>query len=321
MSKRNGILLTSGSNEMEILEFYLDEVRAGQPPYRGSYGINVAKVVEIMRQPRITTMPMAPEGMMGTFVTRGKVVPLVDLAVWLGKQKPENVFDPLAIVTEFNNVSMAFAVSGVNRIHRLAWGKIESPGEFLGALDSAITGVVTVEDRQILILDMEKILTEINPEHVIREDAATAVIQGIASKALVVDDSTAIRNILARNLEKAGFSVICAENGMQAWKCLEQLKAQSQSQERPIYDFLQIVISDIEMPQMDGFSLCQCVKQDPILKALPVILFSSLINDKQLHKGHSVGADEQIAKPETAALSASARKLVEQYLAGSAPKP
>ncbi|MFP5212399.1 MAG: chemotaxis protein CheW, partial [Acidobacteriota bacterium] len=115
-----GILLKAGTNEMEIVEFYIDEViRGKEEVYRGCYGINVAKVMEIIQKPRVTPIPLAPPGLLGTFISRGKVIPLVDLAMRLGKEKPAEEINPLAIVTEFNRTLMAFAVSGVNRIHRL----------------------------------------------------------------------------------------------------------------------------------------------------------------------------------------------------------
>lgn len=314
MAQQTGILLAAGTNEMEIVEFYLDELIEAGKAYRGCYGINVAKVVEIIQEPEVTTVPMAPLGMLGTFISRGRVIPLVDLAMRLGKKRPDGETNLLAIVTEFNRATMAFVVSGVNRIHRLAWGQIEPAGSILGAFNSSITGIVRVEDRNILLIDMEKILSELNPESAVREDtAAETVARDIQHKALIVDDSSSIRSILAINLKKAGFSVETASDGRDGWRRLEELKVQSQREGRPINDYVQIVISDVEMPQMDGYTLCQAIKKDPILQALPVILFSSLINEKHLHKGHSVGADEQITKPETSNLPQRAITLIEQY--------
>lgn len=314
MAQQTGILLAAGTNEMEIVEFYLDELIEAGKAYRGCYGINVAKVVEIIQKPEVTTIPMAPLGMMGTFISRGRVIPLVDLAIRLGKKRPDGEINPLAIVTEFNRTAMAFVVSGVNRIHRLAWEQIEPAGSILGSFNSSITGIVKVENRNILLIDMERILSEINPESAVREDAEVdTVAADIQHKAVIVDDSSSIRNILASNLKKAGFSVETANDGSDGWRKLQELKAQSQREGRPISDYVQIVISDVEMPQMDGYTLCHSIKKDPVLQALPVILFSSLINEKQLHKGYSVGADDQITKPETNNLAQRAIKLIEQY--------
>jgi two-component system chemotaxis response regulator CheV len=314
MAQHTNILLAAGTNEMEIVEFYVDEVLNDGSIYRGSYGINVAKVVEIIREPDVTSIPMAPSGVMGTFISRGKVIPLIDISSRLGKQKPTEQTNPLAIVTEFNNATMAFAVAGVNRIHRLAWASIEAVGNLLGSFATSITGVVKLEDRNILILDMEKILAELNPEYAITEETELAAVGTERKyKAFIADDSPSIRNIVSGMLQKAGFLVQTASNGQEAWRSLEVLKEQSEKDGHPINRYVDIVISDIEMPQMDGYSLCQAIKRDPSYKLLPVILFSSLINEKQLHKGRSVGADEQITKPETSNLAQRAVELIEKY--------
>ena len=314
MAQQTGILLAAGTNEMEIVEFYLDERLSDDKLYRGSYGINVAKVVEIIQQPKVTPIPMAPPGVLGTFISRGRVILLVDLAVRLGKQRPESESNPLAIVTEFNKTATAFVVSGVNRIHRLAWGRIEPAGVFLDSINCSITGVVKLEDHSVLIIDMEKVLAELNPKCAMAEDSDDdTVAAGALYTALVADDSFSIRNILGAKLAKAGFEVITANDGLDAWEQLKEMKARSQAEGQSIQNHLHIVISDIEMPRMDGYSLCQSVKKDPVLQALPVILFSSLINEKQLHKGLSVGADAQINKPESSNMAQRARELIEEY--------
>ncbi len=313
MAHNTNILLTTGTNEMEIVEFYIDEI-IGAQVYRGCYGINVAKVVEIIRKPKATSLPEAPAGFLGTFLSRDRVVPIIDLAIQLGKNKPKEEINPLTIVTEFNKFTLAFVVSGVNRIHRLMWEQIEPAGQFLNGMTNSVTGIVKMEDRNILILDMEKILGELNPQYAIRDDVEIPPTNvDLNYKALIVDDSSPIRKILSRKLEQAGFVIRAKSDGSEAWEYLKELKTLSQKEKRPIYDYIDIVISDIEMPQMDGYRLCQSVKQDQVLKALPVVLFSSLINDKQIHKGQSVGADEQITKPESANLAQRAGQLIEKY--------
>ena len=313
MAHNTNILLASGTNEMEFVEFYIDEI-IGSEVYRGCYGINVAKVVEIIRKPKPTFLPQAPLGFLGTFLSRDRVIPLIDLAVQLGKNKPEEEINPLTIVTEFNKFTLAFVVSGVNRIHRLVWGQIEPAGQILDGMTNAVTGIVKMEDRNILILDMEKILGELNPQYAIKDDVEIKPLSlDLQYRALIADDSSPIRKILSRKLEQAGFIIQTASDGGEAWEYLKGLKALSQKEKNPINNYIDIVISDIEMPQMDGYSLCQSVKQDQVLKALPVVLFSSLINDKLIHKGQSVGADEQITKPEAANLAERAGQLIEQY--------
>ncbi|MGO9312817.1 MAG: chemotaxis protein [Syntrophobacteraceae bacterium] len=313
MAHNTNILLATGTNEMEFVEFYLDEI-IGAEVYRGCYGINVAKVVEIIRKPKPTFLPQAPTGFLGTFLSRDRVIPLIDLAVQLGKAKPEEEINQLTIVTEFNRFTLAFVVSGVNRIHRLVWGQIEPAGQILDGMTNAVTGIVKMEDRNILILDMEKILGELNPQYAIKDDVEIKPVGiDLQYRALIADDSSPIRKILSRKLEQAGFIIQTASDGSEAWEYLKGLKTLSQNENHPIYDYIDIIISDIEMPQMDGYSLCQSVKQDRVLKALPVVLFSSLINDKLIHKGESVGADDQITKPEAANLAQRAGQLIEQY--------
>jgi two-component system chemotaxis response regulator CheV len=314
MAYNTGILLATGTNEMEIVQFYLDELIDGDIVHRGSYGINVAKVLEIIRLPKVNALPLSPPAMVGTFILRNKVIPLIDLMVQLEKKKPEHALNPLAIITEFNKTTLAFAVSGVNRIHRLGWSQIEPAGPIMGRFSSSLTGIVKLEDSNVLILDMEKILAELNPQYSITDsNEIPAGIVHAQSKALIADDSSSIRNILTRKLQKDGFAVQTANDGQEALTLLQKLKASCQKEKRHIHDYIEIVISDIEMPQMDGYSLCYAIKQDPVLKALPVVLFSSLINEKLLHKGQTVRADDQIAKPEATNLAQSARQLIAKY--------
>lgn len=322
MAQHTKILLATGTNEMEIVEFYVDEILPDGKTHRGSYGINVAKVVEIIRKPKATVLPLAPPAVAGTFIFRDQVIPLIDLTTQLGKQKSEEEVNPLAIVTAFNKTTMAFVVAGVNRILRLRWGQIEPMSSVLGGISNSITGVVKRDDRTILILDMEKILAELYPQCAFQnESEMPSVTTDTQYKAMIVDDSSSIRNILIKNLEKSGFIVKAFSDGDQAWNWLVELKTRSQKEQRELHDYLDIVISDIEMPQMDGYSLCQAIKQDAALKTLPVILFSSLIHEKQLHKGHSVGADEQITKPETVNLAKSAVELISRYRGVQKAKP
>lgn len=337
MAYETGILLKSGTNEMEIVEFYLDEPAAGGAGgvNRVCYGINVAKVLEIIRKPPVNKVPLSHPAIIGTFILRNKVIPLVDLTLQLGKRRLEEQHGtPLAIITEFNKTTMAFEVSGVNRIHRLAWTQIEPADAVLGYFTSSVTGIVKFEDRNILLLDMEKILSDLSSQYSLEEndsaeaecgqnETQTAGGLGAATpqtpsrtavppKALIADDSSSIRTILTRKLEKDGFDVTTAGDGEKALAMLMEFKQRSEEENRSLDHYVEILISDIEMPRMDGYSLCQAVKKDPVLGALPVILFSSLINDRLLHKGKSVGADEQITKPETANLTETARRLIAQ---------
>lgn len=311
------ILLEAGTNELEIVEFFLNEPSpAGGPCYVGHYGVNVAKVLEIIRMPKVTELPnVSHHSVLGAFNLRNHIIPLVDLSVWLDKDRCDDE-DSKVIVTEFNNVTTAFRVSGVNRIHRISWEDVEPPNRYVSAFSAGtITGVVKREDRIIFILDLEKIVSDLNPSLRMRLDSAVDWEHGASFRALVADDSTLIREMLKDLLEKARFTVEVAHDGQEAWDRLVEIKALAEREARPITDYLQVVITDIEMPRLDGHTLCRRVKEDPVLRKLPVILFSSLITDKLRHKGEAVGADDQISKPEVSHLALRAKNLIEDRLA------
>jgi len=314
MSQTNmtNILLEAGTNELEVVEFYLDENESEQGTYRGYYGVNVAKVLEIIRLPKITEMPeVSHKCVLGAFNLRSQVIPLVDLSVWLNKDRRGSEA-PKVIVTEFNEVTTAFMVSGVNRIHRISWEQVDPPNSYVSAMSgNSITGVVTLEGRLVFLLDLERIVSDLNPKLGLRLDEAVDWKAGPKYRALIADDSTVIREMLKDLMQRANFDVEAVTNGRDAWLRLEELKKVAQEEGRPITDFLQVMVADIEMPQMDGHALCKHIKEDPLMKELPVILFSSLITDKLRHKGESVGADEQIAKPEVTSLARHAIRLIE----------
>jgi len=299
------ILLESGTNELEIVEFYLDEGRE-TGDYRGFYGINVAKVLEIVQLPDLTEIPEAAHGsVLGAFNLRDEIIPLIDLTLWLKKKRVENEA-PKVIVTEFNQTKSAFLVSGVTRIHRINWNEVEAPTGYVSSLTlNSITGVVKFTNRIIFILDMEKICMDLNPNAPPIEEPSEKFKKEIVQreiKALVADDSTMARKMISGILEKAGFKVHSVENGEIAWQYLLKLKRKALDQNVPLQDFVDIVVSDIEMPAMDGHSLTRQIKEDPILKALPVVLCSSIITETLHHKGIAVGADDQVPKAELSEL-------------------
>ena len=311
---QTNILLEAGTNELEIVEFYIDELEAdGVTPYKGFYGVNVAKVLEIIRLPKVTELPeVRDKSVLGAFNLRSHIIPLVDLALWLGKKHVPNEAAKV-IVTEFNNVTTAFMVSGVNRIHRISWEEVEPPNAYVSSMTrNTITGVVKLEGRIIFLLDLERIVSALNPQLALRLDEAVDWQSGGRYRALVADDSTVIREMLKDLLQRANFEVEAVNNGRDAWERLEELKKKSVDENRPIENYVQCVVSDIEMPQMDGHNLCKRIKDDPVLKRLPVLLFSSLITDRLRHKGEAVGADEQVSKPEVTALAQKAMALIKE---------
>ncbi len=309
------ILLESGTNELEIVEFYLDETKTDKK-YRGYYGINVAKVLEIIQMPELTDMPeVSHPAVLGAFNLRDEIIPLVDLAGWLKKKRVENEA-PKIIVTEFNRTKSAFLVSGVTRIHRINWKEVEAPTGYVSSLTvNSITGVVKFSDRIVFILDMEKICMALNPDQApIPEPAETLKldIQARQIKALVADDSTMARKMIAGILEKAGFIVHAVENGELAWQYLLSCRRKATEQGRPLTNFVEIVVSDIEMPVKDGHTLTRGIKEDPLLKQLPVVLCSSIITSTLHHKGISVGADAQVSKAELSELVPQIYALIRQ---------
>jgi len=316
MSQTN-ILLESGTNELEIVEFYIDELGEDGATYRSHFGVNVAKVLEIIRKPRVTKLPSTPHpSVEGTFNLRSRIIPLIDLSVWLGKVMvgTENA---KVIVSEFNNITNAFLVSGVTRIHRLSWEQVEPPSGYVASFSSnSFTGVIKFEDRIVLLLDMEKIIWDLNPSLAMREDpdadARVQATEDFQYRALVVDDSTSIRKLIVSTLVRDGYEVEQDINGQKAWERLLAIKQMASERGVDILDAVNLVVTDIEMPAMDGHNLCKRIKDDPVLRDIPVILFSSLINDKLYHKGQSVGADDQVTKPEITTLTVRAKKLIEQ---------
>ncbi|MBC16401.1 Response regulator receiver modulated CheW protein [Pseudodesulfovibrio profundus] len=328
------ILLEAGTNELEIVEFYLEEEpkadedgelneevtdpsssKDGQrkPSRKSYYGINVAKVLEIIRMPEVTEMPeVSHQSVLGAFNLRSRIIPLLDLSIWLKKKRVQNE-PPKVIVTEFNQVTSAFMVSGVTRIHRISWEDVEAPNKYVSALSSdSITGVVKLDDRIVFILDLERIVSELNPQMRLKLDDDFQLEGASGYKALIADDSPLIREMIHDMLGQAGFRVEKTNNGRECWDRLQELKENAAQDGRPITDYVQVIVSDIEMPMMDGHHLCKRIKEDPVLRNLPVILFSSLITEKLRHRGETVGADDQISKPEITQLAQRSASLIEQ---------
>jgi two-component system, chemotaxis family, chemotaxis protein CheV len=301
---KSGILLESGTNELEIIEVYIDE----EGGYRGYYGINVAKILEIISMPaNVTKPPNAAYFVSGVFNHRGKVIMLLDLALWLGRKQVKGE-KATVIITEFNKVTSAFLVSGVTRIHRTSWANIKPLDNFMQNYCDAITGMILLENKTVLMLDLEKAIGELDPRLAVpyrhdddqKENFSDVHMTDLTYplKVLHADDSRMIRTKVKDLLEsEKEFVVTSMVDGNEAWKYLDELKKQASDQGKRVTDFIDIVLSDIEMPEMDGYHLCQRIKTDPELRDIPVALFSSLITDKLRHKGESVGADAQFAKP------------------------
>lgn len=306
------ILLEVGTNELELVEFYIDEADG----YRGYYGINVSKVVEISRSQPITAMPQMPHpSVLGAFPFRdGRIVPLIDISKFLNKGGVVSN-DPRIIITEFNKTHTAFLVSGVTRIHRISWKQVEAPTPLLLEISGgSITAVVRLEGRVVFVLDAEAIVAAMNPALSVKMDDEVGNIAYDKKYHIIhADDSVSIRRLVAELLKKEGrFEVTQANDGEEAWNMLQNYKQLALEKAVPVSSLVNGIITDIEMPNLDGLTLCRYIKEDNQLKELPVAMFSSLISNSLAHKCESVGADAQFAKPDLQAISDKMYELIQR---------
>lgn len=283
------ILLESGTNELEIMEFTV----GGE-----LFGINIAKIREIMRAQETKRMPNSHNFVEGIFKQRGEVITVIDLAKCLNIEKSENKSHDIFILTHFNKLNFAFRVESVVGIDRVSWENIKKPDKVIySGEESVATAIAEYKDRLITILDFEKIIADISPETSITLDRLDELGDRVESqkKILVAEDSMMLSNLIIGFLHKSGYkNTVKFNNGKEAWNYLTEAKESG----LPISNYVSCIVSDIEMPLMDGHRLTKLIKTDDELKHIPVILFSSLISDELRIKGQEVGADEQITKPE-----------------------
>lgn len=302
MTQPTNILLETGTNELEVIEFMVNFTKADGSPATQSYGINVAKVREIIRMPEITVVPNMPQQVIGVFNMRNQLITALDLRDYLYNERNTSK-SPTMIVAEFNNMKFGFMVDAVSRIYRFSWQQVEAPNIInqFAADRSTIVGIIKLQDKNILLLDVEKIIVDIQPELGIGSISNAHWNLGHGRTAVIAEDSPTIRHMIVSQLQSVGFDVRAFENGKQAFEYLNRLQKQiTVNPELPAPD---VVISDIEMPMMDGYSLTKFIKGTKEFFHVPVILFSSLINDEIRHKGQSVGADAQLTKPEIGILA------------------
>ena len=289
MSRKNQILLESGTNELEILEFTI----AGR-----FYGINVAKIAELMKCHEVTPMPNSNPYVEGIFNPRGTIMTLINLPAYMGQAESENPSNDIFVITNFNNIFSAFRVHTVEEIHRLSWTAIEKPdGAIYGGDEGLATGIARIGDRLVTIIDFEKIMQDISPSTGIQIEEVEKLGERTRSDAhiLMAEDSPILNKLLVEALTKAEYSnLTMCTNGEEAWNTLQQYKGTGM----PIENFVRLVITDIEMPKMDGHRLLKLIREDDELKSLPVVIFSSLIDEAMRIKGEALGATAQLAKPE-----------------------
>lgn len=285
---RQQILLESGTNELEVLVFSLGKTR---------YGVNVAKVREVIGQVNLVHVPMTHPAVVGVFKLRDNVIPLVDLQLYFDSNRPSQAPQRSVILMEFNDFQIGFLVDGVERIYRMSWKEVKPMPMGQGDKDSVITSVCEVDKHLALMVDFEKITFDINGDQNIFNRGGMVPENGAKTRKdhriLLAEDSPTIRNAIRSNLIESGYSQVTAcSDGGEAWHQIEQTASD------PSLPRYSIVVTDIEMPQMDGLHLCKRVKENPQLKGTPVIVFSSLVSDTNLKKCEAVGANAAITKPQ-----------------------
>lgn len=307
---KNDILLESGTNELEIAEFTVD----GQ-----SYGINVAKIRELIEYnpDRVNRIVGAPFSVLGTYNHRDKPVPLVSLHQFLGADLKRLVQYPILIITEFNLSFYAFLVDQVIDIHRISWAEFNPSHSFVQKYSSCVGGTFTINGREIVMLDYESITNQIFALDTFETGRKSVAMSSDEKKAeqevlnvLLIEDSQSIQRFICENLESDGVKVydVC-NNGQQGLSRLSEMLATANSEKKRISEYIDLVISDIEMPVMDGLTFCLQMKKNPELSSLPVIMFSSMINDEMMRKCMAVGASACISKPQIGILVDKVREL------------
>lgn len=294
------ILLESGTNELEILEF-----RVGD----NYYGINVAKIKEILTYKKPTPIPNSHPSIEGIFMPRDTIISIIDLAKSLKLAPSADDSKDMYIVTNFNQLHTGFHVHEVLGIHRVSWADIVKPDETINTAGAGVaTGIIKLEDKLIIILDFEKIVNDISPETSLR----VSDLENMGPRErntvpiLIAEDSALLSKLITDSLRKSGYDNIKVTfNGQEAWDKLCEYKKEGTVKEK-----VRCIITDIEMPQMDGHHLTKLVKNDDVLKSIPVIIFSSLVNDEMRRKGEALGANAQLSKPEIGMLVECIDRLV-----------
>ena len=275
------ILLESGTNELEILEFVVSG---------NYYGINVAKIREIVIYNELTPIPNAHPFVEGAFSTRGETISIVNLARCLGMEESTNPRTDMFLNTGFH-------VHGVVGIHRVNWSAIIKPDSMINSASSSVaTGIVNFDGKLVILLDFEKIVNDISPEIGIKVSDVDKLGRRKQCNApiLYAEDSQLLSSMIYDGLTKAGYvNLVPTNNGLELWEILQRYK-----EEGNVMDKVACVVTDIEMPQMDGHRLLRLIRADQDLKGLPVIIFSSLINEEMQRKGERLGADAQLSKNE-----------------------
>ncbi len=282
------ILLENGTNELEVLEFTVGG---------NLYGINVAKIREITSYQKATPVPNSHPSIEGIFMPRDTMITVIDLAKELKLKPLAEEGEDMLIITNFNKLSIAFHVDSVLGIHRVSWADIIKPDETINGPDSGVaTGIIKIDKKLIIILDFEKIVSDISPETGLKVSEIESLGERDRndSPIIMAEDSPLLSKLILDSLHKAGYTNVTAcANGQEAWQILCQYR-----DEGSVLNKVRCIITDIEMPIMDGHRLIKLCKTDETIKSIPIVIFSSLVNDEMRRKGEALGVDAQLSKPE-----------------------
>lgn len=291
----------AGANRLEILLFNLGD--------KETYGINVFKVREVLHIPELTHVPSPRPHIAGMVSLRGNVVPVLNLISFCGGTATPSVM----IVTEYNRHTQGFLVGNVENIVRLEWSEVKEPPSMMAGSEGLVTAVTHLTDgRLATILDVEKIMADVL-EYDVEENTLNEV-QPVEVEGVVffADDSRVARAQMEKTLRKMGVSYQFAVNGADAWEKLDAMAAQAESSDKPLYKRLALVVTDIEMPEMDGYVLTKKIKADRRFAGIPVVMHSSLSGNANRDHGNSVGADGFISKFNAVELA----ELLRRHLVG-----
>ncbi|MDA1674491.1 MULTISPECIES: chemotaxis protein [Bacillus cereus group] len=287
--EKKGILLDSGTNELEIVTYTVG---------KNLFSINVMKVREIIHPSYVTPIPESHPAVEGVLQVRGEIIPVINLAKALGIQSTTAPEDSKFIIAELNQMKVVFRVDEVHRIQRISWKQIEEPSSLSMGLEDTTSGIVKLDEKLILMLDYEKLVYDISPStNMSIKDIETSSDKNLERSDKVIyvaEDSAMLRQLLEDTLRASGYNNLTFfKNGEEALIHIESI-----SKVNKITDVVHLLITDIEMPKMDGHHLTKQIKDNPNTQQLPVVIFSSLISNELRHKGDVVGANAQVSKPE-----------------------
>jgi len=289
-----------GENRFELLLFNLGG--------RQKFGINVFKVQEVIQCPKLTSVPKAHPIVRGIANMRGRTITILDLAMAIGRKPIEQTEDQYVIVSEYNRSTQGFLVCGVDRIINMNWKDILPPPKGVGA-NNYMTAVTQIDEQLVEIIDVEKVLAEMVGTVIdVDKDSAVDSEEAKSIKLLVADDSLVARKQIKSTLEKMGLECDLAKNGAEALKMLQDAVEDG----KPLSDSYDLIISDVEMPEMDGYTLTTEIKGDERLRDLPVMLHTSLSGTFNSTMVTKVGAEKFVAKFEATELAREVKSMLDE---------